>query len=113
MNTFKELHEEVEKHQNVLTVTMAQLRDIYGTKRLGVHVCEEISRKLSGAGLGHVQELEPDAWQKVRIYKLGTPVGRMLDAAYHPGEEGDAVLREIAESDANERLDQVKAIVCD
>lgn len=110
---FQDLKQEVEANQNVLTVTMAQLRDIYGVRRLGVHVCDEISNKLKGVGLGHYpEELIPDAWENVRVYKLGTPVGDVMTAAQSTGPEGDKILRDLAEGDARELVRQVQAIVC-
>lgn len=111
---FEDLKSEVEANQNVQTVTMEELRDIYGVRRLGVHVCSEISNKLMGVGLGHYPEkLEPDAWQQVRLYKLGTPVGDVMTAAQNPGDEGDKMLRDLAEGDAREIVRQVRALVCE
>ena len=113
MKTFEELKSEVEASQNVLSVEMELLRDIFGVRRLGIHVCTEISRKLAGAGLGHFpQALEPDAWQEVRVYKLGTPMAELLHAANEPGNQQDEVLRSVAQDDAAEVLEQVKALVC-
>jgi hypothetical protein len=113
MDTFEELKETVEAAENVKTVSMANLRDIYGVKRLGIHVCEEISNKLAGMGLGHSPELEPDAWQHVRVYKLGTPVGDVLNAADRPGDEGDKMLRKVVQDNASEVLREIRALVCE
>jgi hypothetical protein len=113
MNTFEELKAAVEANQNVLSVKMEALRDIFGVKRLGIHVCTEITRKLSGVGLGTFpEELEPDAWMDVRVFKLGTPMGELLTAANRPGENEDQVLRTAAENDASETIEQIKALVC-
>jgi hypothetical protein len=111
--TWNELKAKVEQHENVLTVSTAELRDIYGVKRMGVHVADEIQAKLAGVGLGVTPEIEADSWQQVRLFKLGTPVGDILTAADNPGEEGDKTLRELAEGDASERLRRIKALVCD
>lgn len=114
MKSFEELKSSVEANQNVLSVKMELLRDIFGVRRLGIHVCTEIGRKLAGMGLGHhPEELEPDAWQDVRVYKLGTPMAELLHAANEPGKEQDAVLRDVAQNDAAEVLEQVKALVCE
>lgn len=114
MKTFDELKSSVEANQNVLSVRMEVLRDIFGVKRLGIHVCTEISRKLAGVGLGHYpEELEPDAWQEVRVYKLGSPMAELLHAANAPGGEQDAVLRGVAQNDAAEVVEQIRALVCD
>ncbi|MEA2442087.1 MAG: hypothetical protein QOH76_3511 [Thermoleophilaceae bacterium] len=111
--TWNELKTKVEQHENVLTVSTAELRDVYGVKRMGIHVAGEIQAKLAGVGLGVTPEIEADSWQQVRLFKLGTPVGDILTAADNPGEEGDKKLRELAEGDAGERLRRIKALVCD
>jgi len=113
MKSFDELKSKVEANQNVLSVKMELLRDIFGVRRLGIHVCTEISRKLAGVGLGHYPDLEPDAWQDVRVYKLGTPLAELLCAANEPGQEQDMVLRKVAQNDAAEVLDQINALVCE
>ncbi|MFY9265732.1 MAG: hypothetical protein WAO61_09955 [Solirubrobacterales bacterium] len=93
---------------------MERLRDTLGVKRLGIHVCKEISDKLAGVGLGHSpKDLEPDSWQEVRLFTLGTPVAGVINASLKPGSDGDDVLRESAESEANEILRSVRALVCD
>lgn len=113
MNTFEELKAAVEANQNVLSVKMEILRDIFGVRRLGIHVCTEISRKLSGVGLGTFPEtLEPDAWVTVRVFKLGSPMGELLSAANRPGEAEDRLLRAAAENDASETVGKIKALVC-
>jgi hypothetical protein len=111
--TVDELREQVEGNQNVMTVRMEVLRDMVGVKRLGVHVCDQISRELHHAGLGHFpEELESDAWAEARIYRLGTPIAELITATSHPGEKGDAVLRELAEGSASETLAKIKTLVC-
>ena len=37
MNTFEELKAAVEANQNVLSLKMETLRDIFGVRRLGIH----------------------------------------------------------------------------
>lgn len=113
MKMFEELKAQVEADQNVRSLKMEVLRDIFGVRRLGIHVCTEISRKLAGAGLGHhPAQLVPDAWEVVRVYKLGTPMAELLQAANDPGTAEDAVLRGFAQNDSAEVLEQVKALVC-
>lgn len=114
MTSFEDLKNEVVANQNVLTLKMERLRDTLKVKRLGVHVCDEISKKLAGVGLGHSpKDLKPDAWEEVRLFTLGTPVATLINAALHPGSGGDAVLRQSAETDVNEVLGQIRALVCD
>lgn len=52
MSNWDEIKNAVEKNENVLTITMEQLRDAHGSAKLGVHVRTEISSTLAGMGLG-------------------------------------------------------------
>lgn len=111
--TPEELKSQVEANQNVLSVKMELLRDMVNVKRLGVHVCDEISRTLHREGLGHSPaELVPDAWAEARIYRLGTPMAELITATSNPGESGDVVLRDLAEGSATETLERIRALVC-
>lgn len=111
--TVTELKSQVEANQNVLSVKMEVLRDMVEAKRLGVHVCDEISRTLHREGLGHFPaELEADAWSEARIYRLGSPVAELITATSNPGDKGDAVLRELAGGSAAETVERIKALVC-
>lgn len=112
--TIAELKQKVEENQNVLTVKMEVLRDMVNAKRLGVHVCSEISRTLQREGLSHFPTKLPadDASQEARIYRQGTPVAELINATSQPGKQGDTVLRDLAEGSAQELLDEVRALVC-
>jgi len=112
MTTFDDLRAKVEANQDVVTVRMEELRDAMNVKRLGIHVCQDISKKLAGVGLGHTPELEPDGWQEVRLYKLGTPMADLIVAALNPGDAGDNALREKSASEASETLEHIRSLVC-
>ena len=88
---------EVQKNENVLTVTMEKLRNAYGASRLGVNVCDEISSTLARLGLGHVPVVLPTYQQElVRLYQKGTPVGDLIEAVLTPGEQNDLMLSNYA-----------------
>jgi hypothetical protein len=111
--TVEELKQRVEDSQNVLSVRMEVLRDMVEARRLGVHVCDEISRTLNRHGLGHFpDELKPDGWAEARVYRLGTPIAELISATSNPGEKGDAVLRDLAEGSATETVEKIRALVC-
>lgn len=95
MATLNDIKDQVERNNNLLTVTMEQLREAHGAGRLGVHVRDEISQILAGMGLGHVpQELPNYQHELVRLYKRGTPVGQIIEVVLMPGEQHDRVLIE-------------------
>ena len=58
-------------------------------------MCEEISRELSGVGLGHIPEVLPSYQDElVRIYKRGTRLAVMIEIILEPGTENDGKLLE-------------------
>lgn len=112
MAAFDDIRSRVEANQNVITMRMEELRDAIGARRLGVHVCEDISKRLASVGLGHTPRLEPDGWQEVRVFKLGTPMGDLIAAATQPGEANDGILRAKVDSEASATLEQIRLLVC-
>jgi hypothetical protein len=83
----------VEEGSGVATVTMEQLRDASGYKKLGKFVCEEIHEKLTGMGLGTVpRQLPSRQYEPIRIYKRATPVGHLIELALNPGASNDGRL---------------------
>ena len=87
------IKEQVEKNGNVCTFSMNTLKEAHGAGRLGVNVRAEISQTLAGIGLKHVPtELPSSQNEQVRIYKLGTPVGHLIETVLSPGEQNDKAL---------------------
>ena len=108
-----EVNKAVEDNQNVLTLEMSNLRDAYGKKRLGKFVLDGIKDELIGMGLGHYpSELPNDQRESVRIYKLGSGVGKIIDAVLKVGEDSDEFLRKNSANDDADLLKQVREIVC-
>ena len=103
----------VERHQDVLTVSMLDLREAVQAGRLGQHVLTTISKALAGRGLGHVPRNLPNYQEEgVRVYKLGSPVAEIIDAALGPGDDNDETLREAANKEASLVVNQIRTLVC-
>jgi hypothetical protein len=103
----------VEQHQDVLTVSMLDLREAVQAGRLGQRVLGTISRALAGRGLGHVpQDLPNYQDREVRVYKLGSPVAEVIEAALQPGDDQDELLREAATREASLTLNKIRDLVC-
>ena len=112
-DTIAELRQEIEANGNVKTMPMAVLRDVHGAKKLGVHVRTNISKALRGAGLAHMPDPLPDYQEQlVRVYKQGTAVADLIDAAANPSAEHDDELRQVAGGDASDTLDRIRELVC-
>lgn len=109
-----DLQEAVEANGGVLTVPAWKVRDAYGAERLGAQVRANITRELQGRGLGHYPTEIPDRQRReVRIYKIASPAGAVIDAVLRPGEPGDRLLRESAGSEAESILSKVRELVCE
>lgn len=95
MATWDQIKKKVEANDNILTITMIELRDAAGKDKLGVHVRSEISKTLACMGLGHVpKELPPNQHELARLYKRGTPVGELIEMVLSPGEQNDSKLKQ-------------------
>lgn len=106
----------VEANGNVLTVPMWAVRDAYGADRLGRVVRENITKELAGAGLGSMPggtRLPAYQDEVVRIFKLGSAVADLIDAARKPSESGDQRLREAGENTAAVQIEKIREIVSD
>ena len=114
-NNYDELVELVDANEDVFTVKMGSLRDAHDVGRLGKHVRKNISKRLRSQGLGHYpkDELPSSQHDEVRIFRLGTPTGDLIQAVTQPGTENDEAIRSTVNSDAQARLDRVKELVCD
>lgn len=111
MASWDELKADVERNNNVLTVTMESLRNAVGADRLGVNVIGQIRAALAGMGLGHVpQELPPYQHQQVRLYKKGTDVGDLIDTVLTTGQQNDQRLADRFANQGQDYADIVQRI---
>lgn len=112
MDSYIELRSAVEE-AGVYTTSMDTLKTIQSAGRLGVHVRSAISRALESHGIGHLPpELPVNQVDEVRLYLLGTPIADVVSAVLKPNTRGDAMLRSIGSADAEEKLLQIREIVC-
>ncbi len=114
LKTYEDISEAVAASQNVLTVTIGELRDVNGSGRLGPYVVEAISKSLAAKGLGHYPpELPQEQWRKVRLFRLGSPIADLIGLVMDvDSDTNDAKLREFAANDAKATLDKVRQLVC-
>ncbi|WP_371644357.1 hypothetical protein OG974_23420 [Streptomyces sp. NBC_00597] len=107
------LRESVMMDSGLRTVDMGTLRDIQGAGRLGIHVRNAITRSLESHGMGHIPgELPGNQYAEVRLYLLGSPIADIVKAVLSPSSKGDDALRDMGSFEAQERLRQVREIVC-
>ncbi|HWB08630.1 MAG TPA: hypothetical protein VG826_05375 [Pirellulales bacterium] len=95
--SYEDLRKEVEDNGGVLTCTMEQLRNAHGSLKLGSNVRMDIHDRLIGMGLGHVPEELPTYQENlVRLYQLGTPAAKIIQAVLKPGPDGDARIKDLS-----------------
>jgi len=114
MRFTEELSETVEKESGVTAITMREIRDGFGYKRLGPGVVSVISSELKAVGLGHFpMPLPDDQRQTVLIYQLHSTIEPVLKAVAKPSEENVGVLRHLKDdvSEDTAVLSQIRQLV--
>ena len=108
---WQELKEGVENNNNILTITMEELRNASGAGKLGVKVVQNISKELSGIGLGHVPVDLPTAQnEQVRLYKRGTTVGDLIEIVLRPSDVNDRQIVERCNADHSNCIEIIEKI---
>lgn len=105
--------------EKLVVVSLEELRDVLGYKKLGKHVLAEIARELSGKGLGYFprgaidENLEPRKTSTVRVYAKDSKVGKAISAVLEPSDTNDTFLIELTDEsdDSAEMLDAIRRIV--
>ncbi len=112
-SSLEDVRDAVEANGDVLSLIMWSVRDAYGAERLKINVRTNIQNKLAGLGLGHIPaEIPDDQTRVLRLYKLGSPVARLIGAVGTPGEAEDEAIREAVGGDAEARLAKVRELIC-
>jgi len=111
MRNWNEIKNMVEENNNVLTISMTELKEAAGKDKLGVNVRAEISKTLAGMGLGHIpQEIPSYQHEFIRLYKRGTSVGELIETVILPGEQNDRKLRDQLNNGAPDYLQIIEKI---
>lgn len=108
------LRAEVDRHEGILCVEMARLRDAHGAGKLGSTVVQSISKAVAGQGLGHFpQELPTSQDAFVYLFRLGSPVADLFHHLAHPSPAGAEHLRDAAGGADAAVLAKIRELVCD
>ena len=113
IETWDDLRQAADQNGGVYLTNMGVLRDVKKAGRLGNLVREEITNKLSGAGLGHLPaELPAYQERSVVLYVKGGPVGKVVQAVIEsPSHESAEHLRKLNTSTAQDKLLRIAEIV--
>ena len=109
-DSYQELRAKVEADGGLRVVTMRDLRDVEGVRRIGSQVPGKISQQLGLHGMGHIPALLPG--NQNSPVRLGTPIADTVEAVLDPSLKGDEILRRVGDAEAREdRLRQIREIV--
>lgn len=108
-----------EENGDLLAVSLLDLRQALGYDRLGVRVLRWIADGLDGEGLGFFPQWvldgevnnAPRAHDVVRVYRKGTPLGKVIDAVLDPTNRGDELLRQSGSGDAASTLERIRELL--
>jgi len=106
------LAESVSEQGDLLCVKMSDLRDAAGWDRLTRGTCRAIEEGLRQNALWHFPELVVNRHAEVRIYRVGTPLGNLVEAILKPTHAGDEFLREAGSGEAQRLLLDIRKLVC-
>lgn len=111
--SWDELRKAVENCGGVLRLHMGHLRNVIDAGRLGINVRNDISRRLAGAGLGHLPaELPPYQENEVVIYQLGTQAADVIEAVRGDNfARAEEALRRLNTKGDAEKLAAIAAII--
>lgn len=92
------------KDKKVVTMSMADVRNAAGSRRLGKHVRAQIEATLRDEGIATIPENLPASQNTlIRLYDEGSDLGRFIFALSHPEQENDDVLRTFLSQKAKPR----------
>jgi hypothetical protein len=114
MASYDDISAKVDGAGGLYLTQMGELREAHKAGRLGVNVREAISDRLRSRGIGHIpKDLPSYQEEEVRLYRLGDPIGKVIDAVLHPSEPGDRVLLQSVGSSAADVLARIRELVCE
>ncbi len=111
---FRQLAAEIDADGGITTMPMRRLRDAHLDGKLGNRSVIQIANHLSKAGIGVLtrgRDLPLYQDELVQVYSEKSTVGEIVDAVLAPSDRGEQLLRKVADNDATEVVQQIKALV--
>lgn len=122
MTTYEDISRKVEEKGGVATFHAQALREAQGAGRLTERINSEIQRSLLGMGLATVPNaaylMPTNQWDVVRVYKVDSSVGRVIDAilsldSLDRAEEADALIVSSVGGNATQLLQKIRDVLSD
>lgn len=99
--TYEELHDHVLNEGGAATISMAEFVSLEGAGGLGRKIVGRVADRLSAQGLGHYPtELPSRSDQEIRVWVVGSPVGKLLGQAYTTDRDATRYLNDMAEANS-------------
>lgn len=112
IESFDDLADQVQD-EGITVVQMHTLRAAAKWERLTLRALEAIEDELRKRALGCYPRLLEDRHAEVRIYKIGTPLGNLVESVIKPSDRGDNLLREVASNSNQELIRKIRMLVCE
>jgi hypothetical protein len=117
MSYYKDLNQisqAVDERDNVLSISMEDLRNAHGEERLGRYVRASISEDLARMGIGHHPENLPSYQDEyVILYRVATSAADLITGILHPNYRTDTAIRNALSHKATEIIKKIKRLVDD
>lgn len=115
---FSKLAAEIDASGGIAALEMRRLRDAHLDGKLGVNSVVLIANHLNKAGIGVLspsvgtnRSLPRDQHAEVIVFTEKSKVGEIVEAVRHPSRSGIRVLKQVADTNARETIDQIRDLV--
>lgn len=117
-NDVSELRD-IAEGEPVVVVTLEQLRDALGYRRIGTLVLAEMKQKLAGSGLGYFprdildNNSSPSQYEEIRVYLKDSNVGKIVESVFEPTVAGDTFLAGFNDNSDTSTLEEIRRLLGD
>jgi hypothetical protein len=112
IDNFDQLADLVED-DDLVVVQMQNLRAAAKWDRLTMGALDAITDELRQRALGVYPGLTQNRHEEVRVYRIGTPIGNLVESVIKPSDQGDKRLREAATNSGQELIRKIRGLVCE
>ncbi|WP_280181182.1 hypothetical protein [Nocardia farcinica] len=112
-----DIRADAEANEGLITVSLLDLREALGYKKLGPRVLATIAQELEGHGLGYFPKSllddndTPRSHEEVRVFVKNTQLGIIIDSVLSPHEVGDDRLREVGRDKNAEMIAEIRRLL--
>ena len=110
---FDEIRQRVESNGDIILMSMEELRNAIGARKLGIWILKDIDKQLRARGLLYLPDTLPNYQHEfVMLYRQGSRVETIIRAVHSVSQESVDTLRDAAESESSQVLEQIRRLLC-